>query len=95
VISFDFPKTAALTYFFAVVSLALAAVLVNAFVWEVLPFLADMGAYLDPVANAHFFWLVGGGLGLVYLIVILADRRFDYCTVEPLRIVHHAGPWDT
>jgi hypothetical protein len=95
VVSFDFPRTTALNFFFLGVALLLGAILVNAFVWEFFPLLDEVGDWLEPAANAHFYWLVGGGLALVYAAIIVIDRRFDYYTVEPLRIVHHSGPWDT
>lgn len=90
VLSLDFPRTTSLTLFFLAVAIVLGGVLLFTFYPNLLPsFLGVLGS-LRPVANAQFFYLIAGILGVIYLIV-LVSVQFDYWEVRPNELLHHHG----
>jgi hypothetical protein len=90
VISFDFPRTTSLTWFFAIVAMVIG-------IWFLLklnPWLAPqiVNALLKikPTANASFY-LIFTGLMLFLYICVLVSRRFDYWEVKGNELLHHHG----
>ena len=90
VLSFEFPRTTSLTLVFFVVAVIFGALWINYKYYPFLPFLSDLVAKLEPSANAQFYWLFAGILGLIYLFVFI-DTRFDYWEMMPNEIIHHLG----
>lgn len=90
VISFDFPRTTSLTWFFAIVAIVLG-------LWFLLssnPGLAPKIVHgllaIKPAANASFY--------MIYTIIMLflygwvmISRRFDYWEVKGNELLHHHG----
>ena len=90
VMAFDFPRTASLNLLLGGVVVLLAAILINQrFVF--LPFLRDLTSGIAPAADAQFYAIFAGALGLVYLIVLIVDFRFDYWLVQPNELIHRRG----
>jgi len=90
VISFDFPRTTSLTWFFAIVALAIG-------IWFLLrqnpwlaPQISNALAKIKPAANATFY-LIFAGLMLFLYICVLISRRFDYWEVKGNELLHHHG----
>jgi hypothetical protein len=90
VLSFDFPRTTSLTLFFVIVAIILGGALVTVYFPD---FLGGIGRFLSgisPEANATFYYLFGGAMGLMYLSVWM-HVRFDYWEVRPNELLHHHG----
>jgi hypothetical protein len=90
VLAFDFPRTTSLIVFFAIMTLAMGAMLVSIYFPEVLPSVANMMKKVDPRANATFYTCFACMLGVIYLGVYI-NIRFDYWEVRPNELLHHHG----
>lgn len=90
VLSFDFPRTTWLTLFFAFSAVIMGLVLLFTKRPDLVPALSTFFEALKPRANAQFYFLFGGLLSLLYLIVWLMVR-FDYWEVRPNELLHHHG----
>ena len=90
VISFDFPRSTSLTLFFIGMALVLAFALVTTFFKNVLPFVADNFAKIQPTADATFYAIVFAMLAVIYVFVLI-NRKFDYWEVKPNELLHHHG----
>lgn len=90
VVSFDFPRTTSLTWFFAVV----AAVILLFMMFQLKPDLSrTVTGWLNqitPKTNAAFYFIYFLGMSFLYLIVIIS-RRFDYWEVRSNELLHHHG----
>lgn len=90
VISFDFPRTTSLTWFFAIASLVIG-------IWFLLsqnPTLAPKIVHgllsIKPWANASFYMIYT--LIMLFLYVwVMISRRFDYWEVKGNELLHHHG----
>lgn len=90
VVSFDFPRTTSLTWFFAFVA---GAVLL----WMLFQLKPDLSATISgwlnqiaPATNAAFYFIYFLGMSFLYLCVIVS-RRFDYWEVRSNELLHHHG----
>ena len=90
VISFDFPRTTSLTWFFAVVA---GGVLI----WMLFRLKPDLSTTVSgwmnaiaPATNASFYVIYVLGMLLLYTCVIIS-RRFDYWEVRGNELLHHHG----
>lgn len=90
VISFDFPRTTSLTWFFALVATGVG-------VWTILvlnpglaPQVVDLLLKIKPAGNAAFYIIFCMGMLFLYLCV-LVSRRFDYWEVRGNELLHHHG----
>lgn len=90
VIAFDFPRGTSLTLFFIAVVIVMGFIMMGIYFPDVLPSLTGWLADVHPKANATFFGLVAGMLGVIYGFVLLS-RRFDYWEVRPNELLHHHG----
>lgn len=90
VLSFDFPRTTSLTLFFVVVAILLSGALLIVYFPNFLPGLSRMLSALQPEANATFYYIFAGVMGMIYLFVAI-NRRFDYWEVRPNELLHHHG----
>ncbi len=90
VISFDFPRTTSLTWFFAIATLVIG-------IWFLLsknPGLAPQIVRgllsIKPWANASFYMIYTLIMLFLYLWVLIS-RRFDYWEVKGNELLHHHG----
>ncbi len=90
VISFDFPRTTSLTWFFA-------AVAVGEILWTffrlnegLIPAVTAQMMKIAPAANAMFYIIYALGMLFLY-ICVMVSRRFDYWEVRGNELLHHHG----
>jgi len=90
VVSFDFPRTTSLTWFFAIVAICVG-------LWTLFHINVDLAAWVSkqlaritPQANAAFYIIFS--LSMLFLFgVVLLSRRFDYWEVRGNELLHHHG----
>jgi hypothetical protein len=90
VLSFDFPRTTSLTFFFVAVAIFLGLWLLSSRYPGMLPVIGSVVTNLRPFANAQFFGIFAGFMALIYLAV-LVTVQFDYWEVRPNELLHHHG----
>lgn len=90
VVSFDFPRTTSLTWFFAVVAGAVGLWTLFRLNPDALPFVTRQIQAIQPRATAAFY--------MIYVLIMLAlftavmiSRRFDYWEVRGNELLHHHG----
>lgn len=91
IMGFDFPRTTSLNVVLAIMVILLGGFLINQELYTFWPGLAALAARVTPIANSHFYWLFGGILAVVYLIVWIVDSRFNYWLIYPNEIIHRHG----
>jgi len=90
VIAFDFPRTTSLTWFFAIVALAVGLWTIFRLDPGLLPTITKPLHRVQPSANASFYVLYI--LMMLFLFVcVLISRRFDYWEVRGNELLHHHG----
>ena len=90
VLTFDFPRTTALTLFAVIAMVIMAAFLTGHYAPDVLPFVGDVLGALEPKANPTFYFMFAGVLFGFYLAVLVAVR-YDYWEVRNNELLHHHG----
>ncbi|MEX0717664.1 MAG: hypothetical protein WD066_13810 [Planctomycetaceae bacterium] len=90
VFSFDFPRTTSLTLFFFVVALVVGLWSLATLKPGLMPAALRFFTSLDPLANATFYFMFAGVLGLIF-IGVAVSVRFDYWEVRPNELLHHHG----
>jgi hypothetical protein len=90
VLSFDFPRTTSLTFFFIGVAAFMGLWLFSTTNPNFLPFLGDIVKSLRPYANAKFYGILATVLALIYIAVAISVQ-FDYWEVRPNELLHHHG----
>lgn len=90
VLTVDFPRATSLTLFFVGATLLLGGVILMILKPGILPVLKDIMSYVQPNANATFFWAVFGIFGIM-LILVKIMVQFDYWEVRRNEILHHHG----
>jgi len=90
VISFDFPRTASLTWFFAAVAIGVGLWTLIQMNDSLLPTLTRMLARFEPKANAMFYSLFVAMMLFLFMVVIVS-RKFDYWEVRGNELLHHHG----
>lgn len=90
VISFDFPRTTSLTWFFAAVAIGVGLWTLIRLNESFLPALSRMLGSIQPTANVTFYVLYIAIMILLFLIVIVS-RKFDYWEVRGNELLHHHG----
>lgn len=90
VVSFDFPRTTSLTWFFAIIAIGIG-------IWtffhlnpNLISGVTTQMARIRPAANASFYLLYALGMLFMFTIVIVS-RRFDYWEVRGNELLHHHG----
>lgn len=91
IMGFDFPRTSSLNLVLAILVLLLGGFLVNQQVYTFWDGLQNLASRIRPEMNNHFYWLFGGILAIVYLIVWIVDFRFNYWLIFPNEIIHKHG----
>ncbi len=90
VLSFDFPRTTSLTFFFIGVAVFMGFWLFSTANPNFLPFMSDTIKALRPFANAKFYGILAVVLMLIY-IAVAVSVQFDYWEVRPNELLHHHG----
>lgn len=90
VISFDFPRTTSLTWFFAAVAVGVGLWTIIRLNESFLPALSRVLGGIQPTANVMFYVLYIVIMMLLFLIVIVS-RKFDYWEVRGNELLHHHG----
>jgi hypothetical protein len=91
IMGFDFPRTSSLNLVLFFLVMLLGGFLVNQQVYTFWDGLQNLAANIRPTMNNHFYWLFGGILAVVYVIVWLVDFRFNYWLIYPNEIIHRHG----
>lgn len=91
IMAFDFPRTASLGLVLGLVVVLLVGFLVNQHLYTFWPGLEQVASRLNPEANNHFYWLIGGIFAIVFLIMWIVDFLFNYWLVYPDEIIHRHG----
>jgi hypothetical protein len=90
VISFDFPRTTSLTWFFAVVALAIGLWFLFTRYEGLAPAIVSTLLSIKPYANASFYMVFA--LVMIFLFIcVMISRRFDYWEVKGNELLHHHG----
>ncbi len=90
VVSFDFPRTTSLTWFFAVVAGAVGIWTFFRFNPNLIEGVTVMMSKIRPAASASFYVIFTMGMMFLFLVVIVS-RRFDYWEVRGNELLHHHG----
>lgn len=90
VISFDFPRTTSLTWFFAVVALMVGLWTFFRFNPNLIEGVTHQMEKIRPAANASFYVTYTLLMLLLFMCVIIS-RRFDYWEVRGNELLHHHG----
>lgn len=90
VVSFDFPRTTSLTWFFAVVAVCVGLWTLFHINADIAPWITAQLKRITPRANAVFYFIFS--LSILFLFVcVLISRRFDYWEVRGNELLHHHG----
>jgi len=90
VVSFDFPRTTSLTWFFATVAVCVGLWTLFHLNVELAPWITAQLAKITPKANAAFYLIFALSILFLFTCVILS-RRFDYWEVRGNELLHHHG----
>jgi hypothetical protein len=90
VISFDFPRTTSLTWFFAITALVLALWFLFSRYEGLAPKIVQGLLSIKPWANASFYMIYAMIMLFLYMWVMIS-RRFDYWEVKGNELLHHHG----
>jgi len=90
VISFEFPRTTSLTWFFAISTLCLASWFLFSLYDNLAPALLQGVLAIKPMANGSFY-MIFTGIMLVLFVAVLISRRVDYWEVRGNELLHHHG----
>lgn len=90
VLAFDFPRGTSLTLFFFCIAVAIGLYTLFKFNPDLLPRVTYIVKSLKPTANAAFYFIFAGILGLIFAAVAVSVR-FDYWEVRPNELLHHHG----
>lgn len=90
VISFDFPRTTSLTWFFAITALVLGLWFLFSQYQGLAPKIVQALLTIKPWANASFYMIYTMIMLLLYVWVMIS-RRFDYWEVKGNELLHHHG----
>lgn len=90
VYAFDFPRTTSLTLFFLAVAIGLGLMLLIQYMPSLLPWMYNVLVWIQPTADATFYWCFTVILGAIYLGVLF-NIKFDYWEVRPNELLHHHG----
>jgi hypothetical protein len=90
VISFEFPRTTSLTWFFAISTLCLASWFLFSLYDNLAPTLLQGVLAIKPMANGSFY-MIFTGIMLALFVAVLISRRVDYWEVRGNELLHHHG----
>jgi len=90
VISFEFPRTTSLTWFFAISTLCLASWFLFSLYDNLAPALLQGVLAIKPMANGSFY-MIFTAIMLALFVAVLISRRVDYWEVRSNELLHHHG----
>ncbi|MFN9717404.1 MAG: hypothetical protein ACK58L_01845 [Planctomycetota bacterium] len=90
VISFDFPRTTSLTWFFAISALVIGLWFLFTMKPGLAPRILDGLLSIKPAANSSFY-MIYAIIMLGLYVWVLISRRFDYWEVKGNELLHHHG----
>ena len=90
VISFDFPRTTSLTWFFAITAIVIGLWFLFSQNPGLAPKLVQGLLSIKPWANASFYMIYTMIMLFLYMWVMIS-RRFDYWEVKGNELLHHHG----
>ena len=90
VISFDFPRTTSLTWFFAITAIVIGLWFLFSQYPGLAPKLVQGLLSIKPWANASFYMIYTMIMLFLYMWVMIS-RRFDYWEVKGNELLHHHG----
>ncbi len=90
VISFDFPRTTSLTWFFAITAIVISFWLILSKYPDLAPKIVAGLLTIKPWANASFYMIYTMIMLFLYMWVMIS-RRFDYWEVKGNELLHHHG----
>ncbi|MEZ6061593.1 MAG: hypothetical protein R3C19_14700 [Planctomycetaceae bacterium] len=90
VISFDFPRTTSLTWFFAVVAALIGLWTLFRLNPDLIPSIGGIIARITPKTNAAFYTIYFLIMMFLYGCVMVS-RRFDFWEVRGNELLHHHG----
>lgn len=90
VLSFEFPRTTSLTWFFALSTAALGLWFLFTMYDNLAPAVLQSLLAIKPTANAAFYMIFTGILLLLF-VAVLISRRVDYWEVRGNELLHHHG----
>lgn len=90
VISFEFPRTTSLTWFFAISTLCLASWFLFSLYDNLAPALLQGVLSIKPMANGSFY-MIFTAIMLALFVAVLISRRVDYWEVRGNELLHHHG----
>jgi hypothetical protein len=90
VISFEFPRTTSLTWFFAISTLCLASWFLFSLYDNLAPALLQGVLAIKPLANGSFY-MIFTTIMLLLFVAVLVSRRVDYWEVRGNELLHHHG----
>ncbi len=90
VVSFDFPRTTSLTWFFAIVALCVGLWMLFHTNHNIAPWVTAQLSKITPRANGSYYFIFA--LSILFLFVcVIVSRRFDYWEVRGNELLHHHG----
>lgn len=90
VVSFDFPRTTSLTWFFAIVAVCVGLWTFFRLNPNLISGVTTQMSRIRPAANASFYLIYAMGVLFMFICVIVS-RRFDYWEVRGNELLHHHG----
>ncbi|MCH2202827.1 MAG: hypothetical protein MK102_12720 [Fuerstiella sp.] len=90
VISFDFPRTTSLTWFFAMVAIGMGLWAMFHLNSDIAPWITKQLARITPRANAAFY-VIFTFIIIFLFMCVMVSRRFDYWEVRGNELLHHHG----
>lgn len=90
VISFDFPRTTSLTWFFAITAVVIGLWFLFSQYQGLAPKIVQGLLSIKPWANASFYMIYTMIMLFLYMWVMIS-RRFDYWEVKGNELLHHHG----
>lgn len=90
VLSFEFPRTTSLTWFFALSTATIGLWFLFTKYENLAPAVLQSLLAIKPVANASFYMLFTAILLLLF-VAVLISRRVDYWEVRGNELLHHHG----
>ena len=90
VVSFDFPRTTSLTWFFAAVAMSVVLWTLFQLNPDFAPWVTRQMQKFTPAMNTSFYVLYVMMMMFLFLCVVLS-RRFDYWEVRGNELLHHHG----
>jgi hypothetical protein len=91
VLSFDFPRNAMIALVAVIALAAVVAGWLNSSRFEVFSGLRDLFDWFDPQANHQFYWILAGGMAVLFALIVLIQTQLDYFVLDSMQLVHERG----